>query len=237
MKERESPPKEVFSMNQENSVFVKSCSEFVHAVEQIETKLKYNGMEYQERLWFRGQSNKEYQLLPAIAREHTGPCAISLFWEERNIIETTKNHHPEIFTDCLYPMQLLTLLQHYGVPTRLLDITKDSMVALYFACLGDKDKDGEVIAFKYNDCDVARYPMTEAIADSYRFASYGSITLSAFLDDVMAQDYFTEQRARQQRSKRTPEQWASWLTDNENRPLFVHAQRLSTRQRRQQGDF
>ena len=41
-------------------------------------------------------------------------------------------------------------MQHYGIPTRLIDVTTNPLVALYFACQGNPDKDGVVFIFEEN---------------------------------------------------------------------------------------
>lgn len=50
----------------------------------------------------------------------------------------------------LTPLETLTLLQHHGSPTRLIDVTSDWRVALFFACEGDDDTDGRVFFVKIN---------------------------------------------------------------------------------------
>lgn len=50
----------------------------------------------------------------------------------------------------LTALETLTLLQHHGSPTRLIDVTSDWKVALYFACESDDDRDGRVFLVKLN---------------------------------------------------------------------------------------
>lgn len=68
------------------------------------------------------------------------------------------------FRNCKTAIEKLEIMQHYGIPIRLLDITRNPLVALYFACQGDElenwYENGKVIIYKvdkeyvkYNDSD------------------------------------------------------------------------------------
>lgn len=58
----------------------------------------------------------------------------------------------------LTALETLTLLQHHGSPTRLIDITSDWRVALFFACEGDDDRDGRIFLIKTESDDWKRFP-------------------------------------------------------------------------------
>lgn len=108
--------------------------------------------------YFRGEPSCNFSILPKIAR----PGCNMLFKEEiirREMIRA----FPSVFrSGTASPMEQLIVMQHFGVPTRLLDVTRNFLVALYFACQPvspdqKTDEDGRVLVFAVSKLDPATY--------------------------------------------------------------------------------
>lgn len=220
-----------------DSTKITSLSNFVQIITGLNCELERNGADKNEVLLFRGQEDKKFELIPSIGRKRKSSVDISLFNEERNLIEIMKMKLPKVFNQNMTPLELLALLQHHGIPTRLLDVTENALVALYFACLGDLQADAEVIVFKINELDITNYPICNAIADSYRFSNSTFHNLSIFYEDVIEQPYFLEQRRMQRHLNKTSEDAENWIIECCKTPIFIYAPIATGRQSAQKGRY
>lgn len=88
-------------------------------------------------IYYRGQSDKTWCIIPSIFRDR-------FLGKEFDILnEALYKAHLYLKEYSSY-LEKLIMLQHFGLPTRLLDITKNPLVALYFACNENFKKDGVV---------------------------------------------------------------------------------------------
>ena len=90
-------------------------------------------------LFFRGHANPNYILRPSIMRTPR------LLQNESEIYHELIINCPDDFEKCHTHLEKLVKMQHYGLPTRLLDITRNPLVALYFACESNPESYGELV--------------------------------------------------------------------------------------------
>ncbi|MDX2135762.1 MAG: FRG domain-containing protein [Saprospiraceae bacterium] len=120
---------------------VSSLAEFVKLITDLlkEDNARYNNSTLPI---YRGHSNSDYELLPGLYRggenakwKITGQQG---YWEREMLRDFKLLAQKQVKEQFVMPandLEWLFIMQHYGMPTRLLDWTESYLVALYFAVL------------------------------------------------------------------------------------------------------
>lgn len=132
---------------------------------------------------FRGMSDYRWDLIPSIARSDFRDDST-----EHEMVNEFMTLRPESFQDLHSNFELLAKMQHYGLPTRLLDFTTNPLIALYFAC-----EKNSAINTRVTCCNAflsySNNKIVEAISSSYVPYSIENFTIEDFLQGTRVSAY------------------------------------------------
>jgi hypothetical protein len=111
-------------------------NEFLTSVKQAEAELRNP-----KEMWYRGHSNKDWTLIPSLMRETD--------WEkkEKELFFEFKMTASRLFEKRTSDWEILFDMQHYWVPTRLLDWSSVLGVAIAFILHDDPDSSADSALF------------------------------------------------------------------------------------------
>lgn len=176
--------------------------EQVNSVEDYLKKLeKY--FEGEDGLYFRGQSGKYSEITSSISRN------IGHLQNETKMYRELIDIRKEEFEKLQHPFDYLDKFQRYGCPTRLIDLTVNPLIALYFAVENiEEEESGRVYLFKDQD-----YPQ-----DDIRVKV---VTTLAFTDELDIEsikskyhELFTEEISNEEIKKYLSRTWI--VTEKQN---------------------
>ncbi len=117
----------------------------IHSVGELIEILKTHVGDFEGPVWFRGQANSEWSLEPRLMRLNPvlpETYFLNRFKQDASIILPRR---PDTEFEWLF------LMQHYGIPTRLLDWSESPLTALYFAIHDLLEKDGALWVLAPNE--------------------------------------------------------------------------------------
>lgn len=147
----------------------KRIESFEHLHEVLAASYKFSPV-----VVYRGVRDVAYQLIPKVGRLPQYDAAL-----EQDLFRLFKIHAaPYLAIHPVNDWEWLAVAQHHGLPTRLLDWTRNPLVAAYFAVEKDSDEgggsDSAIYAFSANDeLDVEMLPdPLKVVAEGVVFTSH-----------------------------------------------------------------
>ena len=133
---------------------IRSLSQFIQKILQAD---KEAGTE----LFYRGHAATSWKLLPSIFREPKDKSKSRGIEKEHLLFRDMVARLPQNFSGCESALDYLVQMQHYELPTRLLDLTTNPLVALFFACqpipAPAENEDGKVFLFSVGENRIKHY--------------------------------------------------------------------------------
>jgi len=134
------PKEEEAASPEGETIFARTWPELLRSLE-LNSWSKYH-RSYNSSFVFRGMPTSEYALNTSLQRLGHGIGSETEIETEKAIMRSFKNYAHGALTGKADLFEWLTLAQHHGCPTRVMDFTYSPLVALHFAT-SDPSKDDE----------------------------------------------------------------------------------------------
>lgn len=244
---------------------VTNSSDLWKTVQCVHNRFKAAELEFPHTLWFRGHTKKEYVLLPSLIRSYFDKkreCSLPQY--QKILLEkfmARSKGASELIDDNRIKrdneqIEYVADMQHYRVPTNLMDWTEDISIALFFATEGDSIENAAVYIlhpYFYNfvrNAIISMYQANPLIeGDEYNhatakasiggllpnFSAHFNLAAQQYVNYITGPEIFPTLR---QRGKwRTVDPLASRNTHAPLLPLAIQIPRSNPRIRSQSGTF
>ena len=152
---------------------ISKVSDYLEVVNLL-SKTKYENFVNGEII-YRGMADSSWKLLPSLGRiDNLGEN------QERNLVNNFLVLRPEAFTNLNTNFEILSKMQHYELPTRLLDFTSNPLIALFFACSDLINKKDARIVCHRAFVEISKNPIIESVCSFYESSSQEDL----FLDEL-----------------------------------------------------
>jgi len=138
----------------------------IESFQDLLDALERNNEGYNGSIWYRGQSNKDWSLVPGYYRAKRQ-------FSESTLLKRFKQNAAMLISDMPKDsFDWLFLMQHYGVSTRLLDWSESPLVALYFALSSYHEYDTDAVLWSLKPSELNRNGGIRAADEEFYIPSF-----------------------------------------------------------------
>lgn len=162
---------------------ITSVEEYVKKINEV-CRNNPNDLESIDDVWFRGEPECYDYVLPSLYRINADDGSIDFVAYEKMLYDNALQYYPKLFEQCETPLDKLVTMQHFLLPTRLLDVTKNPLVALYFACEKGEETSRVLFTKRYTQSNWVVERLAMLLDQMGGWSDFHGITFSSVVEHL-----------------------------------------------------